>query len=725
MNAICALGARFSKHPYLTELYSSTTVSGSSSPTSTSDYGHIFAHYAKSAVVDSFPCPTLSSIQACLLLAYEGFGTGQDSALWMFLGCAIRMLQDLGLQKLEGIQRIDKQAESSGDSKSDTRQLENTTRSAESQDSPHNTNAQSNKDDYEADCISTFWAVYMLDRVISSGTGRPVTLRYEDIELPFPPHAQHPVSGWPLPFPELIRILHLYGRVTDLLNNIQIAEDVLPDTRERLDDIENDLTDLYQKLDPRLMFNVVNFQHYVEAGEGANFVLVHFWFHTLIITLHQPTLFHSYEGASQGLLSNNRELSMSSAKTIADILAFADLVDADSFISNPFTSQPIYVAACAFLMETAVQTASGAASRTNTPPFGPNGSKRNTNPANVSSAQFSAPRRSEKHSLLASVAKQNYQRCYKALQELETFWAGTKYILTALDQKAAGVWDPETYTHEEMEIARQHKGRSVNSPVERQTPALDITECVALDKHLPAEESSAHTSVPLPEFSNFDADQLWTLSGNTNSRNANLTFLYINPNEKSRRPSLITTNVWRNFEQDSTSVGSTSHANVNTSTFHPLPGPAPTHGTSSSFGAEHSPQRPSSTTAIHMPAPDGAQAVLAGTTTENRSTSFEATRPEANFAETDPKNDFPMGFYSTDTSAYHDFTQPQWQNMLGREPNEVSYTGVVGNMIVESQDIAMIPLGADFFPWLNYFSQDLLKNYDDMSSGGATSVSGP
>lgn len=58
-----------------------------------------------------------------------------------------------------------------------------------------------------------------------------------------------------------------------------------------------------------------------------------------------------------------------------------------------------------------------------------------------------------KHTLLASAANQNYQCCYRALQSLETYWAGVKYILTVLDQKAKGVGDPLLYTREEMESA--------------------------------------------------------------------------------------------------------------------------------------------------------------------------------------------------------------------------------------------------------------------------------
>jgi hypothetical protein len=58
-----------------------------------------------------------------------------------------------------------------------------------------------------------------------------------------------------------------------------------------------------------------------------------------------------------------------------------------------------------------------------------------------------------KHTLLASAANQNYQRCYRALKSLEKYWAGVKYILTVLDQKAKGVVDPLLYTREEMESA--------------------------------------------------------------------------------------------------------------------------------------------------------------------------------------------------------------------------------------------------------------------------------
>ncbi len=96
VDAMCALAARFSDLPAFTN-------NGKGGTVSRSEYGHVFAQRAKAATVDTFPCPSVGAVQACLLMAYEGFGANQDSALWMYLGLAIRMAVDLGLQKMVGV----------------------------------------------------------------------------------------------------------------------------------------------------------------------------------------------------------------------------------------------------------------------------------------------------------------------------------------------------------------------------------------------------------------------------------------------------------------------------------------------------------------------------------------------------------------------------------------------------------------------------------------------
>ncbi|KAH8777964.1 fungal-specific transcription factor domain-containing protein, partial [Hyaloscypha sp. PMI_1271] len=500
VDAVCGLAARFSDHPLLTASHDSSYPK--------SEYGHVFAQRAKAAVVETFPCPTVSAVQACLLLAYEGFGANQDSALWMYLGCAIRMAVDLGLQKLDGVKHQGQKDPGYHRSSNDMTHS----------DTPAAISAEEMKE-VEQERTDTLWAVFMLDRVISSGTGRPATLRDEDFELSFPAITANTESGWPNPFPALIQIIHLYGRVSDLLNNIRDVKDVTPKKIEGLSGLEKDLTQLYQRLDPRLTFNAANFQHYVKAGEGTNFILVHFWFHTLIMLLHQPTLMHSFEGQILQLLPNSRELSMSSAKTIADILAFAELIDPRSFIGNPFTSQPMYIAACAFLMESAAHTSSQPASRDASPPREP--SKGDQSKDTKAAAKTNEQK--QKHSLLASAANQNYQRCYKALQQLETYWAGTRYILVALDQKAKGIWDPETYTEQEYELT---KIRHDMIPGWRKKLSLSASPASRFtDKRSPRMEN-------LPGSPLIDPSQAigWSLTGTTNSASSNLTFMYQSTN---------------------------------------------------------------------------------------------------------------------------------------------------------------------------------------------------
>lgn len=491
VDAMCALAARFSDMPIFTNENDGRTVR--------SEYGHVFAQRAKAATVDTFPCPSVAAVQACLLMAYEGFGANQDSALWMYLGLAIRMAVDLGLQKMVGIKY-----------QGERNPWYTRTWSRRSSDGPDESENKQNEEDHispaeqeavEQERTDTFWAVFVLDRVISSGTGRPVTFRDDDFELALPQPTIDPVSGWPAPFPAFIQIIHLYGRVSDVLNNIRNVSDLTDEKMARLSQMESDLTVIYQKQDQRLHFNAYNFQQYVKAGQGTTFILLHFWFHALIIVLHQPTLLTPFGSRPTRLLSNSRELSMSSAKTIADILAFAELIDPKSFIGNPFTSQPMYIAACAFLMESGANVSENPAApgqESSPPPPPPEPKADPQRPPSTKPGSSSDPKAS-KHSLLASAANQNYQRCYKSLQQLQQYWGGVGYILTALDQKSKGIWDCETFTHEEYESTRLPRRGSFSRLTRFDHPASPNVPPIA-----------------------------WSLTGTTNSPNSSLTLLYQN-----------------------------------------------------------------------------------------------------------------------------------------------------------------------------------------------------
>lgn len=249
VDAVCAVAARFSASPILCQSNDSSIPRDTENNVRRAFRGHPFAQRAMSSVVDTFSCPTIAVAQACLLLAYEEFGTDHDSGLWMYLGTAIRMAQDLGIQKLEGMQlegRIGptpKTAKHGQEGKAEEQrrfeQQERLSRNLTKEDSARLDDRRAS----EQERIDTFWAIFFLDRAVSSGVGRPVTLRDKDIEISFPYRSDEQlIEGYPDPFPAMIKIVHMYGRVADVLNNLKEVSQVTPEILKRLASMEKDLT---------------------------------------------------------------------------------------------------------------------------------------------------------------------------------------------------------------------------------------------------------------------------------------------------------------------------------------------------------------------------------------------------------------------------------------------------------------------------------------------------
>ncbi|KAF7716078.1 Nitrogen assimilation transcription factor [Penicillium ucsense] len=697
VDAVCALAARFSQHPLLGHPQA-PSIDGSEPPVNADlfDRGLPFAHRAMNALVDALSCPTLSAVQACLLLAYEQFGSNHDSGLWMYLGIAIRMAQDLGLQKIQGLkynygQRgVTPSAVMTGHAGHLTEEQYDDWSSESSADAASpSMNAERA---HERERVDSFWSIFFLDRVISSGTGRPVTLRDEDIELCFPLQSESRLpNGWPAPFPPLIRIIHLYGRVTDLINGIRHTNNVTADTLKRLANMESDLTGIYQRLSPRLHFNAANFQTYVKAKEGTNFILLHFWFHTLIVLLHQPTLLHSFGGSIQHLYPNSRELSMSSAKTIADILSFSELVDGKSFIGNPFTSQPMYIAACAFLMESAYY--SSPSSRAASP--APTQALLTGKSSEFTAPSWGAPlipqrNSAAKHTLLATAAKENYQRCYKALQALDMYWKGTRYILTVLDQKAKGIVDPLLYTAEEMEhtvetASPEHAGSDsgkARNPCQLSPGTRGVS-------HRLGDNTSQHPA------SNIDSSQAigWALTGATNSSQPNLSLLYQTPSNQ---------------------VESTSGRTLGDSQYNHGFVSARADQSTSSLPASHG--HIGSTWSRNNPSGyfQGMDSVYAASTEPSSTSRYSASMPVTQI----PGNGCPL-------------PSPQLQQAHESFHNHSSRAGHTARdtqkdaMIIESHDVDMNDLqqqesfpftSSEILPWLEYLPQDVLSFFGDAQS---------
>lgn len=483
VDAMCALAARFANFDGVPAALGS----------SRSDYGNVFAQRAKAATVDTFPCPTVSAVQAYLLMAYEGFGANQDSALWMYLGLAIRMAFDLGLQKNEGVQYH-------GEKDPWNTNWNRSAADEEDDSSPVVEEGQLDPKEQQEivqERIDTAWAVYILDRVISTGTGRTATVRDDEFELPIPQPSIDASTGLPTPYPVFAHIIQLYGRVSDIINKLKKPSDLTHGMLATLAKIERELTGLYRKQDPRLHFNPLHFQNYVKNGQGTLFILLHVWFHSCIIILHQPLL-TPFGNQRRQLTPTSRELAMSSAKTIADILALAELIDPNSYLSSPFTSQPMYIAGCAFLVQSASHS-SQPPSRAASPGVDRQAAGASSNGGNGKSGHSGD--KSAKHLLLAEAVMEGYQRCYKSLQQVQEYWGGVKYILNALDHRSKGVWDCETYTAEEYASTKLHR-----------RPAL---------ANFPHRGNTLSPTPNVPPLA-------WSLTGTTNSPNSSLGLLWQN-----------------------------------------------------------------------------------------------------------------------------------------------------------------------------------------------------
>lgn len=429
---------------------------------------------------------------------------------------------------------------------------------------------------------------------------------------------------------------------------------------------------------------------------------------------------------------------MSSAKTIADILAFAELIDVKSFIGNPFTSQPMYIAACAFLAE--------AAAHSSQPP-----SRERSPSEEILGRNIDSEKRAEtkealrpdqhltaKHTLLATAANQNYQRCYKALKALETYWAGTRYILTALDQKSKGIMDPLLFTSEDIDSEMPSTELSFTTPGWRRSTSHIAsmggrTTPAALSRLRGIVDTSKEGVWP----SQIDPSQAigWSLTGTTNSLAPNLSFLYqMNTGEiggpnppgllenrsqyadagpaPSEKPKVK--HVTEFSRKSQTPVE--HYASVGQS----LPRDPPTHVASM---LPPPVEYPSLAGDLASTAEADLLLNLHSTYSNTASASQPIPKPHDVYCEPIPpiQHDAPVPSFDLNQNT-QDLTQyyPN-SNLMASAPTPYS------DMIIESRDIDMsgVPLGGltfpsgEMVPWLEYLPQDVLSYFNEMPDNGS------
>uniref|UniRef100_A0A060TDU1 ARAD1D50732p n=1 Tax=Blastobotrys adeninivorans TaxID=409370 RepID=A0A060TDU1_BLAAD len=293
-----------------------------SAPTLASRYSET----AKRLVIPHLASPSVEIAYALLLIGFSEFAEDRDSGLWSWAGMGIRMCYDLGLHKKGNL---------SGDEE-------------------------------EVIGRKVFWAAICLDRWICCGTGRICSIPQFDIEYPCDLGTVTGPDGISRtdPFPYLCRLLELVGRVTNYINSFQEDKNkvlqaasniaVSPeswDMVETFSQFQQELSDFYTALPRDLHFDVQNFQVFSKMRRSQVFLQLHVWHQALVLTVHHPKIAYPHCKLDvEGLIVNpHADLTITGAISIADMIAFADLIDSKSFLANPFLAQPIYMAASASL----------------------------------------------------------------------------------------------------------------------------------------------------------------------------------------------------------------------------------------------------------------------------------------------------------------------------------------------------------------------------------------
>ncbi|TRM66722.1 fungal-specific transcription factor domain-containing protein [Schizophyllum amplum] len=449
LNCICAMSARF--YP----------PAGTDSPTKACAP---FITKAQELIIPLLHLPTTDSVTGLLLLAWANFGQNSESGLWQYSGMAIRMALDLGLHEITEL--------------------------------------------YESwahvvRVRTLFWSLFVTDRILSFSTGRPVSISEDIIEIPLPTdedlgpdpipdsdptrnnandlgRAHDPArnnnaaaahmngssahqDSAPKPFPHLVKLMVLCGRIANALNGRRGRSRTLvgPSVNAGvLGDLQGQLVQFYADLPVGMKWSVDAFQQQEARGYGGVFLTLHLWANAVLALVYHPELLTNPSGVETPMSSNmdrSVKLSLASSRTISECLVFADLFASHSYLASPMAVQPIFVACLAFIYDIKL---SMLGIPSNQQRDGQDGASASRDDDSTSRNGDFAPTSRNVDLLLTSLARQNLSSMHRAIQRMEHYWAGISYVSSVLDQKAQGLieFSPQMSTQKKTFISLPDTG---------------------------------------------------------------------------------------------------------------------------------------------------------------------------------------------------------------------------------------------------------------------------
>lgn len=230
-NCMCALGARFANHAV-----SSRTQAAAP-----------FIAKAHELVAPLLQIPTYDVITGLHLLAWANYGQKSESGLWQYSGMAFRMAIDMGVHETSDIY----------------------------ESAAHMTRTK-----------LLFWSLFVTDRIVAFATGRPASIPEDIIEVPlpddqdfFPDPARNagnapPEVVQPVPFVQLVKLMIICGRISDVLNGRRgkartLITSIEP-LSEQLGQLQARLVQFVAGLPESLKWTASNFKHHQGRGHGVS-----------------------------------------------------------------------------------------------------------------------------------------------------------------------------------------------------------------------------------------------------------------------------------------------------------------------------------------------------------------------------------------------------------------------------------------------------------------------
>jgi len=380
----------------------------------------------------------------------------------MFTGMALRMAQELGLQRQRDAQATENM-------------LNEMNVAQDVDDHPKVIDLSSFKIASE---IVLFWSVYAHDVALCNGTGRVPNLKSHEINVRLPTSNDIAIiragpggrlgPGHAEVYPEMARMMLLFAQSIDFLNTrssqmLSQSKANEKHTQDPVKTLRSDMIREYRLIPRGSSFGAVQYQDAVSRGQAGPYLLLHLQYYLQMAFLAQESLagigdelskttrLQDERGKGDGARRHEREtlqdLYKNSIKAITDMLTFAKLIDDRPLRSVVYLNQAFFHAACAYSRDMFESSITETASEELSPSAFPIPSQ--TSPSMVfpdypgakSSRDESKEAQQSAYNFLALIAKANYQFLRQAIKDQARFYAGSGWVDAVLDQREKGLRD--------------------------------------------------------------------------------------------------------------------------------------------------------------------------------------------------------------------------------------------------------------------------------------------